>query len=60
MGVLSPLEGFEGADGDVTLAVPHDLVEWARERDGLEITDPEGVPLAVVSIDDTYPTSTTT
>ena len=54
MGVLSPLEGFEGADGDVTLAVPHDLVEWARERDGLEITDPEGVPLAVVSIDDTY------
>ena len=55
MGVLSPLEGFEGADGDVTLAVPHDLVEWARERDGLEITDPEGVPLAVVSIDDTYP-----
>lgn len=55
MGVLSPLEGFEGADGDVTLAVPHDLVGWARERDGLEITDPEGVPLAVVSIDDTYP-----
>ena len=55
MGVLSPLEGFEGADGDVTLAVPHDLVEWARERDGLEITDPEGVPLAVVSIEDTYP-----
>jgi sulfate adenylyltransferase len=55
MGVLSPLEGFEGPDGDVTLAVPHDLVEWARERGGLEITDPEGVPLAVVSIDDTYP-----
>ena len=55
MGVLSPLEGFEDADGDVTLAVPHDLVEWARERDGLEITDPEGVPLAIVSIDDTYP-----
>ncbi len=55
MGVLSPLEGFEGADGDVTLAVPDDLVEWARERGGLEITDPEGVPLAVVSIEDTYP-----
>lgn len=54
MGVLSPLEGFEGAEGDVTLAVPDDLVEWARERAGLEITDPEGVPLAVVSIDDTY------
>lgn len=55
MGVLSPLEGFEGADGDVTLIVPEALVEWARERGGLEITDPEGVPLAVVSIDDTYP-----
>src|SRR5687768_13581868 len=55
MGVLTPLEGFEGADGDVTLAVPDHLVEWARERDGLEITDPEGVPLAIVSIDDTYP-----
>ena len=55
MGVLSPLEGFEGADGDVTLAVPDDLVAWAEERDGLEITDPEGVPLAVVSIEDTYP-----
>jgi len=54
MGVLSPLEGFEGADGDVTLAVPDELVAWARERDGLEITDPEGVPLAIVSIDDTY------
>ena len=54
MGVLSPLEGFEGSGGDVTLAVPDELVEWSRERGGLEITDPEGVPLAVVSIDDTY------
>ncbi len=54
MGVLSPQEGFEGADGDLTLAVPSELVEWARERGGLEITDPEGVPLAVVSIDETY------
>ena len=55
MGVLTPLEGFEGADGDVTLAVPDHLVEWARDRGGLEITDPEGVPLAIVSIEDTYP-----
>ncbi|MGH3456652.1 adenylyl-sulfate kinase [Aeromicrobium sp.] len=55
MGVLSPLEGFEGADGEVTLSVPETLVEWARERGGLEITDPEGVPLATVSVDDTYP-----
>lgn len=54
MGVLAPLEGFEGALGDVTLAVPDELIEWARERGGLEITDPEGVPLAVVSIEDTY------
>jgi sulfate adenylyltransferase len=54
MGVLSPLEGFEGAQGDVTLAVPNEIVDWARDRDGLEITDPEGVPLAVVSIEATY------
>jgi sulfate adenylyltransferase len=55
MGVLSPLDGFEGAGGEVTLSVPQELVPWARERGGLEITDPEGVPLAVVSIEDTYP-----
>lgn len=55
MGVLSPLGGFEGAGGDVTLAVPSELVEWGRERGGIELTDPEGVPLAVVVVDDTYP-----
>lgn len=55
MGVLSPLDGFEGAEGDVTLAVPDELVGWAQERGGLEITDPEGVPLAVVTIEETYP-----
>ncbi len=60
MGVLSPLEGFEGADGDVCLCVPDDLVSWARERGGLEITDPEGVPLAVVAIEDTYPSGPST
>ena len=58
MGVLSPLDGFEGVGGDVTLSVPDDLVTLAREGDGLEITDLEGVPLAVVAIDDTYVSGT--
>jgi sulfate adenylyltransferase len=55
MGVLAPLDGFEGAGSEVTLVAPSDLVERARELGGLEITDPEQVPLAVVSVDDVYP-----
>lgn len=53
MGVLAPVRGFEPGS-DVTLAVPSELVDWGRERDGIELTDPEGVPLAVVTVDDTY------
>ncbi|MEO6472273.1 MAG: adenylyl-sulfate kinase [Aeromicrobium sp.] len=55
MGALAPLLGFEGEGGEVTLAVPIKLVEWAIDAGGLEIVDPEGVPLAVLSIEETYP-----
>lgn len=49
MGVLAPMVGFE-RDSDVTLAVPVEVA--ARGR--IELTDPEGVPLAVVTVEDTY------
>lgn len=58
MGVLDPLHGFQPAGGAVTLEVPDDVVAWAEDRGGLELTDAEGVPLGVVGIEQTYPTTT--
>lgn len=55
MGVLAPLDGLEGKDGEVTLAVPTSVARWGIDAGGLEIVDPESVPLAVISIKGTYP-----
>jgi sulfate adenylyltransferase len=54
MGVLAPLHGFHAAGGSVTLQAPHEVVDWAEARGGLEIVDAEGVPLAEVRIEDRY------
>jgi sulfate adenylyltransferase len=53
-GALAPLDGFEGPDGLVTLIVPPDVAEGARQAGGLELVDPEGVPLATVKVEDTF------
>ncbi|MBA2465475.1 MAG: adenylyl-sulfate kinase [Nocardioidaceae bacterium] len=54
-GALAPLAGFEGPDGFVTLHVPTAIATAGREAGSLELVDPEGVPLAVVTIESTYP-----
>lgn len=57
MSVLGSPGRFGGPESDVRLAVPPDVVAAAQVRGGLEITDAERVPLAVVSVDRTYPVS---
>lgn len=57
MGVLNPLYSFEPPGGSITLAVPTNVATWGRSGGGIELTDPEGVPLALVSVDETYPLS---
>ncbi|CAN5159466.1 hypothetical protein BH18ACT9_BH18ACT9_20020 [soil metagenome] len=54
-GALAPLAGFEGEDGFVTLHVPTEVARAAEQTGSLELVDPEGVPLATVSIESTYP-----
>ena len=54
MGVLSPLDRFEES-AEVALVVPAEVARWGRERGGIELTDPEGVPLAIVQVERTYP-----
>ena len=53
-GALTPLTGFEGPDGLVTLKVPDDVAAAATAVGVLELVDPEGVPLARVSVESTY------
>lgn len=55
MGVLAPLAGFEGPGQEVTLAVPSEIAQRSLDSGGLEIVDPEGVPLAVMTVEATYP-----
>jgi sulfate adenylyltransferase len=55
-GVLAPLTGFEGPDGLVTLHVPADVATAAKEAGAVELVDPEGVPLATVTVESTYDT----
>ena len=52
---LGQHHAFGGPESDVRLAVPNELLESARAAGGVEVTDAEGVPLALVSIEDTYP-----
>ena len=54
-GALTPLTGFQGAGGQVTLHVPNSVADAAVEAGSLELVDPEGVPLARVSVGSTYP-----
>jgi sulfate adenylyltransferase len=53
-GALHQLTGFEGPDSPVTLQVPHATAEAAAAAGALELVDPEGVPLATVSVESTY------
>ncbi|QNN53949.1 adenylyl-sulfate kinase [Nocardioides mesophilus] len=53
-GALAPLTGFEGPDGLVTLRVPAEVAAAAETAGGLELVDPEGVPLATVAVTTTY------
>jgi len=54
MGVLAPRDGFDQSS-DITLTMPEDIARWGSDRGGIELTDPEGVPLAVVRVARTYP-----
>jgi sulfate adenylyltransferase len=55
-GALAPLTGFEGPDGLVTLHVPTDVAAAGSKTGKLELVDPEGVPLALVTVEATYDT----
>ena len=48
------LRGFEGPGGLVTLHVPVPVAVAARDAGSLELVDPEGVPLATVTVEATY------
>jgi len=59
-GIL-PIEGFTGPDGElpvpaITLTVPAATAESARATGALELLDPEGLPLARLSVTSTYDT----
>jgi sulfate adenylyltransferase len=56
MGLFGSPSRFEGANGPMRLCVPPDVADKAQQVGGLEITDAEGVPLAVVAIEGTMPT----
>jgi sulfate adenylyltransferase len=56
MGLFGSPGRFEGADGPTRLCLPPDVAESAQLAKGLEITDAEGVPLAIVSVEGTCPT----
>ncbi len=48
------LRGFEGPGGLLTLRVPTVVAAAARDTGSLELVDPEGVPLARVTVESTY------
>jgi sulfate adenylyltransferase len=56
MGLFGSPGRFEGADGPTRLCLPPEVAERARQAMGLEITDAEGVPLAIVSVEGICPT----
>ncbi|MPZ63218.1 MAG: adenylyl-sulfate kinase [Propionibacteriales bacterium] len=58
-GSLAPIKGFldptDATDtSPITLAVPAELAGRARDAGAIELTDPEGVPLAQVTVESTY------
>jgi sulfate adenylyltransferase len=59
MGALAPLRGFINPDDTsvptpVTVTVPRDVADEAKASGGVRLTDPEGVPLAVLSFEAAY------
>jgi len=56
MGLFGSPGRFEGADGPMRICLTPEVAEQAQQAGGLEITDAEGVPLAVVAIEGTAPT----
>lgn len=56
MGLFGSPSRFEGAIGPMRLCVPPGVAEQAQMSGGLEITDAEGVPLAVVAVEGAMPT----
>ena len=56
MGLFGSPGRFEGADGPTRLCLPPDVADSAQQAKGLEITDAEGVPLAIVSVEGTCAT----
>ena len=56
MGLFGSPGRFEGADGPMRICLTPEVAERAEQAGGLEITDAEGVPLAVVAIEGTAPT----
>ena len=48
------LTGFEGPGGLVTLTVPTEVAAAAQDAGSLELVDPEGLPLARVTVGSTY------
>jgi sulfate adenylyltransferase len=53
-GALAPLDGFEGRDGLVTLHLPSRVAEAAGAAGAVELVDPEGTPLATVTVSSSY------
>jgi len=48
-GALAPITRFDEPGSPVTLSLPEDVVAAAEEAGAVELVDPEGLPLAVVS-----------
>ncbi|WP_341228881.1 adenylyl-sulfate kinase [Nocardioides salarius] len=51
-GALSPISAFNQPDSPVTLSLPTDVQAAAESAGGVELVDPEGLPLARVSVPD--------
>jgi sulfate adenylyltransferase len=51
-GALAPLTAFNEPGSPVTLSLPEEVSPAAEEAGGVELVDPEGLPLAVVSTTD--------
>ena len=49
-GALSPISAFNEPGSPVTLSLPDDVHEAAQNAGGVELVDPEGLPLARVSV----------
>ncbi len=51
-GALAPLTGFNEPGSPVTLSLPEDVAAAAAESGAVELVDPEGLPLATVTMGD--------